>query len=171
MFSVCLFVHVCPCDNSFAFVDFTSIEYATSALTNPKNHHLDGRKLLVEYASPDAVRRGGGNGPRPKKESGGPRNKTLNHPKLSPASSRPRGQRHDANGALIGDDVNEAQLHVNQGDANKKGRSKGKRPIHSADTSSDQQRLRSRPKPGAALALAKRESAAILPGKGQKIKF
>lgn len=29
-------------------------------LIDPHNHHLDGRKLVVEYASPDAVRRGGG---------------------------------------------------------------------------------------------------------------
>ncbi|KAI5985574.1 hypothetical protein EDC04DRAFT_3129610, partial [Pisolithus marmoratus] len=42
----------------FAFVDFTSIEQATNALINPRNHRLKGRDLVVEYASPDAVRRG-----------------------------------------------------------------------------------------------------------------
>jgi hypothetical protein len=30
------------------------------ALVNPRNHRLNGRDLVVEYASPDAVRRGGG---------------------------------------------------------------------------------------------------------------
>jgi RNA recognition motif-containing protein len=44
----------------FAFVDFTSIEHATKALVNLRNHRLNGRDLVVEYASPDAVRRGGG---------------------------------------------------------------------------------------------------------------
>jgi RNA recognition motif-containing protein len=45
---------------SWAFVDFHTIAQATSALLNPHNHSLNGRKLVVEYASADAVRRGGG---------------------------------------------------------------------------------------------------------------
>ena len=49
----------------WAFVDFTNTEGATDALVNPKNHFLDGRKLVIEYASRDAVRRGG-NIPRSK---------------------------------------------------------------------------------------------------------
>ncbi|MBW0488290.1 hypothetical protein O181_028005 [Austropuccinia psidii MF-1] len=44
----------------FAFVDFFNVQQATEALLNIKNHTLNGRKLVVEYASPDAVRRGGG---------------------------------------------------------------------------------------------------------------
>ncbi|KAK2465961.1 hypothetical protein APHAL10511_001602 [Amanita phalloides] len=47
----------------FAFVDFMSMEDATSALTHPKNSLLNGRKLVIEYASPDAVRRGAPKGP------------------------------------------------------------------------------------------------------------
>jgi len=46
----------------WAFVDFTTTENATAALVNTRNHTLDGRKLRVEYASSDAVRRGGGPG-------------------------------------------------------------------------------------------------------------
>ena len=45
-------------------------EHATTALTNPKNFFLNGRKLVVEYASPEAVRRGGGG---PRGEKGGER--------------------------------------------------------------------------------------------------
>ncbi|KAH9077129.1 hypothetical protein EDB83DRAFT_2504390 [Lactarius deliciosus] len=66
----------------FAFVDFTSTEHATAALVHPKNHHLDGRKLVVEYASADAVRRGGGAGSRP--------NKTKGRPETTTPSSVPR---------------------------------------------------------------------------------
>lgn len=44
----------------WAFVDFTSIQHATKALTDPHNHSLDGRDLKLEYASADAIRRGGG---------------------------------------------------------------------------------------------------------------
>ncbi|KAG9087225.1 hypothetical protein FRC06_002634 [Ceratobasidium sp. 370] len=51
----------------WAFLDFLNTAYATAVLVNPRNHHLNGRKLVLEYGSPDAVRRGGG-GPRPRKE-------------------------------------------------------------------------------------------------------
>ncbi|KAG9118740.1 hypothetical protein FRC07_006608, partial [Ceratobasidium sp. 392] len=50
----------------WAFLDFLNTTYATAVLVNPRNHHLNGRKLVLEYGSPDAVRRGGG-GPRPRK--------------------------------------------------------------------------------------------------------
>ncbi|KAI9625223.1 hypothetical protein H4Q26_016414 [Puccinia striiformis f. sp. tritici PST-130] len=44
----------------FAFVDFHTVEQATNVLVNMKNHRLDGRNLTVEYASAEAVKRGGG---------------------------------------------------------------------------------------------------------------
>ncbi|EHS62806.1 uncharacterized protein PGTG_22688 [Puccinia graminis f. sp. tritici CRL 75-36-700-3] len=44
----------------FAFVDFETIDQATNVLVNLKNHRLDGRNLTVEYASVEAVKRGGG---------------------------------------------------------------------------------------------------------------
>ncbi|GAA6022112.1 hypothetical protein JCM10207_000766 [Rhodosporidiobolus poonsookiae] len=43
----------------WAFVDFHLPAQATRALLNLRNHALNGRKLNVEYASADAVRRGG----------------------------------------------------------------------------------------------------------------
>lgn len=43
----------------WAFVDFHLPEQCTRALLNVRNHTLDGRNLNVEYASADAVRRGG----------------------------------------------------------------------------------------------------------------
>lgn len=46
------------CLNRWAFVDFHLPEQCTRALLNARNHSLDGRSLVVEYASPDAVRRG-----------------------------------------------------------------------------------------------------------------
>jgi RNA recognition motif-containing protein len=47
-------------EHRFAFVDFETIDQATNVLVNPKNHRLDGRTLTVEYASVEAVKRGGG---------------------------------------------------------------------------------------------------------------
>ena len=55
--------------NRFAFVDFHTPKGATLALLNPHNHRLNGRDLKVEYASADAVRRGGYRAPpKPKAE-------------------------------------------------------------------------------------------------------
>lgn len=40
-------------------MDFFDIKRATTSLLNPHNHYLNGRSLKVEYASAEAVRRGG----------------------------------------------------------------------------------------------------------------
>lgn len=54
---------------SFAFIDFFSPAYATASLIDPHNAKLDGRELLLQFASADAVRRGAPKGqmigPRP----------------------------------------------------------------------------------------------------------
>ncbi|KAL0950098.1 hypothetical protein HGRIS_010099 [Hohenbuehelia grisea] len=164
----------------FAFVDFVSVEGATSALVNPRNHTMDGRKLVVEYASAEAVRRGGGlGGPKVRKDGSMRKDghsPSKRQPSQSHASSRPRGEARysqpeaveTATNTLVSEDKPsgeqatkwtgaEAALSDRSGgkDANR-GRTKGPR---------------ARPKPGAALALAKRESAAILPSQGKKIVF
>jgi len=153
----------------WAFVDFTNTEHATSALINTKNHFLDGRKLVVEYASPDAVRRGGGPGhtrdKKPRGEKDGakeqrPRRRVEDDsetsfkrkPKQEPARTDTEGdeqvQDTPAKRRRVDDDSGTAGRGV-------KG---GKNP-------------RARAKPGAALALAKRETAAIVPAQGKKIVF
>ncbi|KAG0334443.1 hypothetical protein BG000_008317 [Podila horticola] len=42
----------------FAYVDYMAPESATAALTDPKKHFLDGRKLNLEYASAEATLKG-----------------------------------------------------------------------------------------------------------------
>jgi RNA recognition motif-containing protein len=127
-----VFVGLIEIFDRFAFVDFMSVQYATSALINPKNYSLDGRQLVVEYASAEAVRRGGGGGggggggAAPKKWK-----KTAETKGRDERIVQPKTVRHHR-----------------------------------------EESTRSRPKPGASLALAKRESAAILPsGQSQKITF
>ncbi|KAH9918183.1 uncharacterized protein BXZ73DRAFT_53090 [Epithele typhae] len=141
----------------WAFVDFTSVEHATAALTNPRNHRLNGRALVVEYASPDAVRRGG---------FGPPRDKDKGAADGKGGAKRPR---HDAEeGAEKGE--------------SKDGPSPAKRPRRDGGASGGESRDggrrdgRGRPpprrtKPGAALALARREDVAIVPSQGKKIVF
>ncbi|KAK3838638.1 MAG: hypothetical protein JOS17DRAFT_679529, partial [Linnemannia elongata] len=42
----------------FAYIDYMAPESATAALTDPKKHFLDGRKLNIEYASAEATLKG-----------------------------------------------------------------------------------------------------------------
>jgi RNA recognition motif-containing protein len=136
-------------------VDFTSIEDATAALTSPKNHRLDGRELVVEYASPEAVRRGGGALKSTKEGTTGkvllPRGK-VHRPRTTP-------RRHDLAQAKK---TEEEEAKAEEGDSPSVPANKGARRDKVAPR---------RAKPGAALAQAKRESAAIVPSQGQKIKF
>ncbi|KIJ69897.1 hypothetical protein HYDPIDRAFT_171849 [Hydnomerulius pinastri MD-312] len=139
----------------FAFVDFTSIEHATNALTNPRNHRLNGRDLVVEYASAEAVRRGGG-GPRPpKQERGGGRNEKSSFERTPRRHSHSNRQEVDEETAMV--EVNEEPVSTPR--FQRPNRGGGDRPH------------RGRAKPGAALAQAPRQSAAIVPAQNQKIVF
>ncbi|KAI0304041.1 hypothetical protein BC826DRAFT_1089300 [Russula brevipes] len=146
----------------FAFVDFTSVEHATAALIHPKNHQLDGRKLVVEYASADAVRRGGGAGHKPKK---------------APAEYSSEGhaayrKRHDR---TAGDGADEkrstAAIATNPRPQEKESTAAGRRSGVSTNAEVARKTRKSRTAPGAALALAKREQVAIVPSQGRRITF
>ncbi|KAF9559659.1 hypothetical protein CPC08DRAFT_666234 [Agrocybe pediades] len=159
----------------FAFVDFMTVEHATSALINPKNHHLNGRKLVVEYASADAVRRGAPKSSRPAdgtagrgrgggrgrgRGGGGGTGRNFDRPPRN--FDFPTDEGHDAH--------QNAEVPPTNDDTPQPDRSERK------DSRSGKEGVRhkgpkNRPKPGAALALAKRESAAIVPAQGQKITF
>lgn len=132
----------------WAFIDFHNPADATHALINPKNHFLDGRKLVVEYASQEAVRRGGG---APRVQDKANRKK---HPKGS-EQDRSEGQDNDQQDAEA--DV-DADANVDE------------TPIHKKRKLESTTRPK-RAKPGAALAMAKRETAAIVPSIGKKIVF
>ncbi|KAG5648807.1 hypothetical protein DXG03_000156 [Asterophora parasitica] len=150
----------------FAFVDFTSIEHATASLINPKNHHLNGRKLVVEYAGAEAVRRGA---PKAKWEEGAAPPKRRDGPpqKRFEKSERPeRKPRQYWHNDKVDEPVDPAIAAETEAE--------GTKPRYRGEERGEGRREkgpRSRPKPGAALALAKRESAAIVPSKGNKITF
>ncbi|KAF8897873.1 hypothetical protein BD779DRAFT_1608361 [Infundibulicybe gibba] len=131
----------------FAFIDFLTTEYATEALINPKNHSLNGRKLVVEYAGADAVRRGA---PKPKRDQDAP--------------SKPRRDTKSYDRELHAPNANDQEYQPSSSLQYPLGN-------HSCGSNKREKGPRVRPKPGAALALAKRESAAIVPSKGQKITF
>ncbi|KAG6885466.1 hypothetical protein C0993_001331 [Termitomyces sp. T159_Od127] len=156
----------------FAFVDFTSTEHATAVLINPKNHRLNGRDLVVEYASAEAVRRGAPKGS--KREDGAapsPSKKQRDVPPHSKRAERPeRKPRHNRDEAQAQEPVEqeeEKEVH------NVRDKAQDLREERKTFAGKDRKEKgpRSRPKPGAALAQAKRESAAILPSTGSKITF
>ncbi|KAH7343865.1 hypothetical protein B0J17DRAFT_644282 [Rhizoctonia solani] len=135
----------------WAFLDFLNTIYATAVLVNPRNHHLNGRKLVLEYGSPDAVRRGGG-GPRPNKQ-----HMEKEEPKETARAAKKR-KFAEANA----DDNDASEQAV---ESPKKFKPKG-----------DDQYVRAkdgrlRPKPGAALAMAKKEVVAIVPSTGKRTVF
>ncbi|KAF5393163.1 hypothetical protein D9757_001171 [Collybiopsis confluens] len=160
----------------FGFVDFSSIDHATSALINPKNHHLNGRNLVVEYASSDAVKRGPN---KPKaaagderapggdfmKKKGGHKASAGREPK-SPGNHRKTQQqsqlhthRNEEEPEHVQDDADTSTGQKYQPNTSPTGRAK--------TTGADERAYRhkgprNRPKPGAALAQAKRQSAAIM---------
>ncbi|KAH9965888.1 hypothetical protein BC827DRAFT_1125129 [Russula dissimulans] len=145
----------------FAFVDFTSTEHATAALIHPKNHQLDGRKLVVEYASADAVRRGGGEGHKPKKTSADGSSK-----------GHTRSKKRDS---AVGDGAkmkgNTAITTTPLKPREEKDTAASRGGGMSVQSKSNHGTRKSRPTPGAALALAKREQVAIVPSQGRRKTF
>ena len=156
-------------ENTFrwAFVDFTSTEHATAALTNHRNHTLDGRKLKVEYASPDAVRRGGGpreSGKHIGAEGAGHGGKVRKPKSAGYISKKPKSVAEQST------KDGERRL-AKERKMEKKERRLEKKLKHKFGGERAPGKGAERPKPGAALALAQRGTAAILPSQGQKITF
>lgn len=172
----CIFANTC---DRWAFVDFVDTEGATAALTNPRNHHLDGRNLVVEYASPDAVRRGGhrpapGEKPqaRDKDRAGraAPPSRKRAHDDADAGQSARRTTGRDA---AVGDADADADAAGAGGEgAGARGRpAKRPRVARGEPARRGKGGARWRAKPGAALAQATREAVAIVPSRGRKIVF
>lgn len=155
--------------SSFCFLDFESTAHATAALIHPANHHWNGRDLSVQYASIDAVRRGGyaeADGKRvfvKGARHGASEEKAFGlntEPKISEA-----------------EDVSErshatAKRSTEQAEAGEGEAVGSVKPFKSrGPTGGRVKQDRSRPKPGAALAAAQRATSGIVPGQGKKIKF
>ncbi|KAJ2927346.1 hypothetical protein H1R20_g9747, partial [Candolleomyces eurysporus] len=132
----------------FTFVDFSSIDNATSALINPRNHRFNGRELKVEYAAAA--------GSKLSKKSDG-----------KARLSKPKPLNGDRNQTLEVNDDEDAMQVVEEPQEKKAKPRPGFK-----DSERDGRRgSKARPKPGAALALAKRETAAIVQSQGKKTTF
>lgn len=129
---------------------------------------MDGRKLKVEYASADAVRRGGGPGPRPERSK-------YNREGRDDARGD-RDQRRGPRTSVI-DAGEDAVMDDGTGDRSVGVGAGGGAGEDSGPPKRKEERVRldrkgkPRTKPGAALAAAQREQAAIVPSLGKKITF
>ncbi|KAF9450940.1 hypothetical protein P691DRAFT_757727 [Macrolepiota fuliginosa MF-IS2] len=155
----------------FAFVDFSTIEHATTALVNPKNHHLNGRDLVVEYASAEAVRRGAPKGQkaRPPTDSAVTGERTERKPRTRKDFPPHKSSKPSVQEVMDVDTPEDSNIPNNTFTESRWPEGERQRDRDKGDR--DKGKPRGRPKPGAALALAKRESAAIVPSQGQKITF
>jgi RNA recognition motif-containing protein len=173
----------------WAFVDFATIAAATAALTNPHNYALDGRELKVEYASAEAVRRGAAKGsaagtkPKERKEFGKAlgKGKYDRETRIAAKVAKQTGEvmpqedpvERPAKRQKAGDQ-DEDVSRSGKGDKRKRTDPSIGRPAQEKAKVQEMRRGkdgRMRPAPGAALAMAKRESTSIVPSQGTKIKF
>lgn len=170
---------------SWAFVDFHLAAQATRALLNLHNHQLNGRKLNVEYASAEAVRRGQLGSRAVSKAHGRQRRE-------APAEGADEGYGDRAGGGG-GAGRKRAEREWDDGDvrsfaaeavadaaANGNGRPERQRREKMPRGGDGAERRGREPqplpggkraKPGAALAMAQRASEAIVPGQGKKVTF
>lgn len=145
------------------------MDNATAALINPKNHRLNGRSLVVEYASPDAVRRGAsktgqskGGVDQKRRLISGDGKKTA--PELEKVSTN-----EETNETFTTFHEHERQPRLDTDSKKVKGQERfaSRQDV----TAMKHQRFETRSRPGAALAQAKREAVAIVPSQGKKIVF
>ncbi|KAL5527182.1 hypothetical protein ACEPAG_5973 [Sanghuangporus baumii] len=162
----------------FAFVDFTSTQHATLALTNQANHFLDGRALIVEYASPEAARRGGY---RPGAEKAAQKRERETKMKEKESKRTGKDTCNDWKKKLepvrfSGEDAEQRRAEVVE--AREEGELEAKRLRPDTDGTNTNKTKATKPlkkekrqKPGAALASAQRETYAIVPSEGTRLKF
>lgn len=161
----------------WAFVDFYTAAQATQSLIDGRNHYMNGRTLTVEFASADAVRRGGGKMEGVDTSSGQKKGRSGQEGR-APSGKRKREERDD--------DENDRHNPTEEPEPPKQAFYrpplalepwKEAAKVHKPNKE-ERQALREerkskgkRQKPGAALATAQREKIAIQPAAGKKITF
>lgn len=170
--------------HSWAFVDFHLPEQCTRALLNIRNHSLNGRTLVVEYASAEAVRRGGiGTRAAITANRGGRGGGAGGRGNGRPAAMPKKGR--DWDDADVVSDAKARVFEDDGGDDEKATRTEfGFRPSGGGGRGVPRGGARGgarggrggasssvRAKPGAALASAQRASEAIVESQGRKITF
>lgn len=195
------YILIVPLLRSWAFVDFHLTSHATLALLDHRNHMLNGRNLIVEYASADAVRRGGGRmdnaADGAKRANGGGRNdRNDRNDRFAGGNKRSRPDYDEGEIPEEGGRPTRAPRLYNPDEEQVANEVYNNRPplslnpfdevkVHKPNQA-ERAALRAekeknknarggsgakRQKPGAALASAQRAKVAILPGAGTKVVF
>ncbi|ORY31218.1 hypothetical protein BCR39DRAFT_526969 [Naematelia encephala] len=141
----------------FAFLDFLTPGHATAALSNRKNHFYSERRLTLQYASESATKRSGGGAKKPPVDAGRP-------------GKRPRPSQAGDDHTHAAEDSAPANKESSQAPFDE-AESSAKRSKPVGDVRGKKWEATGRPRPGAALAMAKREKVGIVEGKGEKITF
>jgi RNA recognition motif-containing protein len=148
-------------------LDFEETQYATEALTTPRNHSLNGRALVVEYASADAVRRG--KIQRERETEGPAKNRSSRRPQKSERIAAKAAARKTILEAAT--TTRDKQEDAGQMDVSEPSQERSSLPGKNARIQKVGRNRTSRLKSGAALANAQRENVAIVEHTGKKIVF
>ncbi|GAA5820180.1 hypothetical protein JCM10212_006497 [Sporobolomyces blumeae] len=163
----------------WAFVDFHLPAQATRALLNLHNHNLNGRALNVEYASAEAVRRGGLGSRAASKANGAHRNRGDegdDEARGAGGDGKRKGREWDDSDVRAAAEAGAASGYYDgppparrapRGDGFGFGGDRPRRDERAAKGGRGGERA----KPGAALAMAQRASEAIVQSTGRKTTF
>ncbi|KAI1308746.1 hypothetical protein EDD11_004184 [Mortierella claussenii] len=145
----------------FGYIDFMSPESATSALTNPKKHSLDNRKLNIEYASAEATLKGN------------PREYRKHKRDEEDAAAIARGEipaSHKQEG-MAGAEATDAAAAAEEERRKFNAEQKAKRQRRQPGDAPAPKKLQGHQRPGFALANAQRATQGIVEFKGNKVTF
>ncbi|KAG0336137.1 hypothetical protein BG004_008183, partial [Podila humilis] len=140
----------------FAYIDYMAPESATTALTDPKKHFLDGRKLNLEYASAEATLKGNPREFRKRKREEADA-EAIARGEVPPSQKEQAGE--DAAAATAEEE--RRQFNAEQ-KAKRQRRQPGEQPV---------KKLQGHQRPGFALANAQRATQGIVEFKGNKVTF
>ena len=148
--------------SSFAFLDFHSPSQATTALNNRNNHYYEGWKLTIQYASAEATKRSGGRDASKQASGRDAAKKAL--------LRLDAGPKRDAASAVERGNLYPPEKFTREAKTEEKFR-QPETLLPEKDKRGKKWEAAGRPRPGAALAMAKREKVGIVEGHGQKIVF
>ncbi|KAF9430450.1 hypothetical protein BGZ94_006798 [Podila epigama] len=140
----------------FAYIDYMAPESATAALTDPKKHFLDGRRLNVEYASAEATLKGNPREYRKRKREEADA-EAIARGEVPPSQK----EQAEEEAAAAAAEEERRQFNAEQ-KAKRQRRQPGEAPA---------KKLQGHQRPGFALANAQRASQGITEFKGSKVTF
>ncbi|GAC95051.1 hypothetical protein PHSY_002626 [Pseudozyma hubeiensis SY62] len=154
----------------FGFIDFHTTEFATSSLLDTRNAFLDGRRIVLQYASPDATRRGAGKAMRTAIDTKKPNALRVGFQRNKPKRSHPEQDKvqeeREVQAPVPGSFDPNAPLEKKHKET-KEERIARRAAQGSRGGPADKRRA----KPGAALANAQRASTAVVQSTGTKVTF